>query len=153
MVRLARPGRRSHRYSVTALHCSSQTGRAGVAQAGVAQNVQESQSVNKQKLLVKSPHGHGFCACSFYDTPGKLFYNLGVKRAVVTFKNTWSRLSSFWIWIIFLWNRFCCGFKQTLQVTYIKCMDVYSEVKRLKNLKTVFTDSKFYFDFAILKSK
>ena len=92
MVRLARPGRRSHRYSATALHCSTETGSsaysAGVAQAGVAQNVQESQSVNKQKLLVKSPHGHGFCACSFYDTPGKLIYNLGVKRAVVTFKNT-----------------------------------------------------------------
>ena len=86
MVRLARPGRRSHRYSATApLHCT-ETGRAGVAQAGVAQNVQESQSVNKQKLLVKSPHGHGTAAA--LRTPGKLFYNLGVKRAVVTFKNT-----------------------------------------------------------------
>lgn len=57
-----------------------------MAHAGVAQNVQESQSVNKQKLLVKSPHGHGTAAA--LRTPGKLFYNLGVKRAVVTFKNT-----------------------------------------------------------------
>ena len=57
-----------------------------MAHAGVAQNVQESQSVNKQKLLVKSPHGHGTAAA--LRTPGKLFYNLGVKRAVVTFENT-----------------------------------------------------------------
>ena len=35
-------------------------------------------------------------------------------------------------------------------MTYIKCMGVYSKVKRLKNLKTVFTDSKFHFDFALL---
>ena len=58
-----------------------------MAHAGVAQNVQESQSVNKQKLLVKSPHGHGTSAAAL-PTPGKLFYNLGVKRAVVIIENT-----------------------------------------------------------------
>ena len=142
MVRLARPGRRSHRYSATALHCSTETGSsaysAGVAQAGVAQNVQESQSVNKQKLLVKSPHGHGFCACSFYDTPGKLIYNLGVKRAVVTFKNTWSRLSSFWIWIIFLWNRFCCGFKTDPSGDLYKVHGRLFQSEKTKELKNCF---------------
>ena len=155
MVRLARPGRRSRcRYSASALYCTPtvlESDRERRRGAGRRSTKRPGKSKCKQtKTACEIATRTRYCGCSSYDTPGKLFYNLGVKRAVVTFKNTWSRLSSFWIWIIFLWNRFCCGFKQTLQVTYIKCMGVYSKVKRLKNLKTDFTYSKFYRDFALL---
>ena len=146
MVRLARPGRRSHRYSATALLYWDGEGRRGARRRSTKR---PGKSKCKQTKTACEIATRTRFLRLLFGTPGKLFYNLGVKRAVVTFKNTWSRLSSGWIWIIFLWNRFCCGFKQTLQVTYIKCMGVYSKVKRLKNLKTVITDSKFYFDFPL----